>query len=119
MKSSSLTFFCFFLLQGRPGPLGEVGQSGPEGARGGPGARGPKGEKGHIGLKGPSGLKGDKVPGAVLILVEILVLLSKRLTSRLITRSLCNISLCIRTNSKYYVCLVFGILARKKKKFKF
>lgn len=50
--------------QGRPGPLGEVGQSGPEGARGPVGASGPKGEKGHLGLRGPSGPKGDKV-GAV------------------------------------------------------
>lgn len=66
--------------QGRPGPLGEVGQSGPEGARGGPGSRGPKGEKGHIGLKGPSGPKGDKVPGSLLILVEILVLLKTSVT---------------------------------------
>lgn len=77
--------FSVFPAQGRPGPLGEVGQSGPEGSRGGPGARGPKGEKGHIGLKGPSGPKGDKVPCSVLLLVEMLVLLNKRLASQLIT----------------------------------
>lgn len=77
--------FSVFPPQGRPGQLGEVGQSGPEGSRGGQGARGPKGEKGHIGLKGPSGPKGDKVPGSVLILVEMLVLLNKRLASQLIT----------------------------------
>lgn len=53
--------FVIFFLQGRPGPIGEVGQPGPDGPRGGLGPRGPKGEKGHIGVKGPSGFKGDKV----------------------------------------------------------